>query len=71
MIYHWCQQLGENKHDREAVMRKNANPQLSDIRRIKSTGNVFVDLGFKPAEAKEMARRARIVIRQAQRKKLR
>jgi predicted XRE-type DNA-binding protein len=32
-------------------------------RRTKSSGNVFIDLGFDPAEAKVMALRAEVMIR--------
>jgi hypothetical protein len=31
-------------------MRKKIDPRFSDMRRIKSSGNVFLDLGFDPAE---------------------
>jgi predicted XRE-type DNA-binding protein len=44
-------------------MRKKTDSRLSDTRRIKSSGNVFVDLGFDPAEAKDMALRAAAMIR--------
>jgi predicted XRE-type DNA-binding protein len=44
-------------------MSKKADPRLADIRRIKSSGNVFLDLGFDPAEAKIMALRAVVMIR--------
>ena len=47
-------------------MRKKTDPRLSDTRRIKSSGNVFVDLGFDPAEAKVMALRAEVMIRMEQ-----
>ena len=47
-------------------MRKKTDPRLSDTRRIKSCGNVFVDLGFDPAEAKVMALRAEVMIRMEQ-----
>lgn len=36
--------------------------QGSDTRIIKSSGNVFEDLGFDPAEAKVMAMRAELMI---------
>ena len=39
-------------------MRKKIDPRLSDTRRVKSSGNVFLDLGFDPAEAKVMALRS-------------
>src|SRR5205809_617156 len=47
-------------------MRKKTDPRLSDTRRIKSSGNVFLDLGFDPAEAKVMALRAEVMIRMEQ-----
>jgi hypothetical protein len=42
------------------IQRKRVDPRLSDTRRIKSSGNVFLDLGFDPAEAKVMALRAEV-----------
>jgi predicted XRE-type DNA-binding protein len=47
-------------------MTKKIDSRLSDNRRIKSSGNVFVDLGFDPAEAKVMALRAEVMIRMEQ-----
>ena len=47
-------------------MRKKADPRFSDTRRLKSSGNVFLDLGFDPAEAKIMALRAEVMIRMEQ-----
>jgi predicted XRE-type DNA-binding protein len=44
-------------------MSKKNNPRLSDKRRTKGSGNVFLDLGFDPAEAKVMALRAEVMIR--------
>lgn len=44
-------------------MSKKTDPRLSDTRRIKGSGNVFLDLGFDPAEAKIMALRAEVMIR--------
>lgn len=44
-------------------MRKKSDPRLSDTRRTKSRGNVFIDLGFAPAEAKVMALGADAMIR--------
>ena len=44
-------------------MRKKIDPRLSDTRRTKSSGNVFLDLDFDPAEAKVMALRAEVMIR--------
>ncbi len=39
-------------------MRKKIDPRLSDVRRTKGSGNVFLDLGYDPAEAKIMTMRA-------------
>jgi predicted XRE-type DNA-binding protein len=47
-------------------MSKKADPRLSDTRRTKGSGNVFLDLGFDPAEAKVMALRAEVMIRMEQ-----
>ncbi len=44
-------------------MRKKSDPRLSDKRRTKGSGNVFIDLGFDPAEAKVMALRAEAMVR--------
>lgn len=44
-------------------MKKKIDPRLSDTRRYKGSGNVFLDLGFDPAEAKIMAMRADVMIR--------
>lgn len=44
------------------MSRKN-DPRRSDTRRIKGSGNVFLDLGFDPAEAKVMALRAEVMLR--------
>ncbi len=44
-------------------MKKKADPRVSDTRRIKGSGNVFLDLGFDPAEAEIMALRAEVMIR--------
>lgn len=52
---------------RQAMSRKKTrDPRLADIRRIKGSGNVFLDLGFDPAEAKVMALRAEVMIRMEQ-----
>ena len=50
------------------MSKKTTDPRFSDIRRIKSSGNVFLDLdlGFDPAEAKVMALRAEVMIRMEQ-----
>lgn len=47
-------------------MSKKTDPRLSDRRRIKGSGNVFVDLGFDPAEAKVMALRTEVMLRMEQ-----
>lgn len=47
-------------------MSKKPDPRLTDTRRIKGSGNVFLDLGFDPAEAKIMALRAEVMIRMEQ-----
>ena len=44
-------------------MSKKPDSRLSDTRRIQGSGNVFLDLGFDPAEAKIMALRAEVMIR--------
>jgi predicted XRE-type DNA-binding protein len=44
-------------------MTKKRDPRLSDSRRIKGSGNVFLDLGFDAAEAKVLALRAEVMIR--------
>jgi predicted XRE-type DNA-binding protein len=44
-------------------MSKKSDPRRADTRRTKSSGNVFIDLGFDPAEAKVMALRAEVMIR--------
>lgn len=52
-------------------MSKKADPRLLDTRRFKGSGNVFLDLGFDPAEAKIMALRAEALIRTEQQQKAR
>ncbi|HTY49456.1 MAG TPA: XRE family transcriptional regulator [Steroidobacteraceae bacterium] len=47
----------------QPVMSKKADPRFSDIRRARGSGNVFLDLGFDPAEAKVLALRAEVMIR--------
>lgn len=42
---------------------KKTDSRLSDVRRIKGSGNVFLDLGFDPAEAEVMKLRAEVMIR--------
>jgi predicted XRE-type DNA-binding protein len=44
-------------------MTRKRDPRLADNRRIKSSGNVFLDLGFDAAEAKVLALRAEVMIR--------
>ena len=44
-------------------MTKKRDARLSDSRRIKGSGNVFLDLGFDAAEAKVLALRAEVMIR--------
>lgn len=39
------------------------DPRLSDTRQTKGSGNVFLDIGFEPAEAKIKAMRAEVMIR--------
>ncbi len=45
------------------------DPRWSDNRVTPSSGNVFIDLGFDPAEAEIMALRAEVMIRIEQRLK--
>jgi len=47
-------------------MSKNIDRRLSDTRIVKGSGNVFIDLGFDPAEAKILALRAEVMIRMEQ-----
>jgi predicted XRE-type DNA-binding protein len=42
---------------------KKTDSRVSDVRRIKGSGNVFLDLGFDPAEAEVMKLRAEVMIR--------
>ncbi len=42
---------------------KKTNSRLADARRVKSSGNVFADLGFDAAEAEVMKLRAEVMIR--------
>ena len=44
-------------------MSKKTDARFADTRRTRSSGNVFLDLGFDPAEAKVMALRAQVMIR--------
>ena len=47
-------------------MKKKTDPRAADTRITKGSGNVFVDLGFDPAEAEVMALRAEVMIRMEQ-----
>lgn len=42
---------------------KKIDSRATDVRRIKGSGNVFLDLGFDPAEAEVMKLRAEVMIR--------
>jgi len=42
---------------------KKTDSRMGDVRRIKGSGNVFIDLGFDPAEAEVMKLRAEVMIR--------
>jgi len=44
-------------------MMKKTDPRWNDTRVIQSSGNVFVDLGFDPAEAEVMALRVEVMMR--------
>jgi len=44
-------------------MSKKTDPRFDDVRVIESSGNVFVDLGFDPAEARVMALRVELIMR--------
>lgn len=44
-------------------MKKKSDPRFADIRVIKGSGNVFIDLGFDKAEAQVMALRAELMAR--------
>lgn len=52
-------------------MRKKTDPRFSDTRRIKGSGNVFLDLGFDPAETEIMALCAEVMIHMEQHLKAR
>ncbi|MDR0779166.1 MAG: helix-turn-helix domain-containing protein [Pseudomonadales bacterium] len=45
---------------------KKPDPRMDDTRRTASCGNVFIDLGFDPAEAEVMKLRAEVMIRMEQ-----
>lgn len=42
---------------------KKGDPRQHDTRRIEGSGNVFLDLGFDPAEAEVMQLRAEVMFR--------
>ncbi len=44
-------------------MSRNIDPRFADVRVIESSGNVFADLGFDPAEARVMALRVELMLR--------
>lgn len=44
-------------------MSSQKDPRFDDVRVVDSTGNVFVDLGFDPAEAHVMALRVELMIK--------
>lgn len=44
-------------------MNEPHDPRMDDTRVIESCGNVFIDLGFDPAEARVMALRVEIMTR--------
>ena len=48
---------------------KKTDPRFDDVRVTRGSGNVFIDLGFDPAEAEIMALRAEVMIRIEQRLK--
>ena len=48
---------------------KKPDARFNDTRVTRSSGNVFIDLGFDPAEAEVMALRAEVMIRIEQRLK--
>ena len=48
---------------------KKTDPRFNDTRVTPGSGNVFIDLGFEPAEAEVLALRAEVMIRIEQRLK--
>jgi len=50
-------------------MKTTDDPRWNDTSVTKSSGNVFIDLGFDPAEAEVMKLRAEVMIRTAQKLK--
>ena len=45
---------------------KKTDPHWDDTRRTEGSGNVFVDMGFDPAEAEVMRLRAEVMLRMEQ-----
>ena len=45
---------------------KKKDPRWDDARRVAGSGNVFVDMGFDPAEAEVMRLRAEVMLRMEQ-----
>lgn len=43
--------------------RRKVDPRFADTRVITGSGNIFVDLGFDPAEARIMALRVELMVR--------
>jgi predicted XRE-type DNA-binding protein len=43
--------------------RRKVDPRIADTRVIPGSGNIFVDLGFDPAEARIMALRVELMVR--------
>jgi predicted XRE-type DNA-binding protein len=43
-------------------MNKHIDPRFEDVRITDSSGNVFIDLGFDPAEARVMALRVELML---------
>jgi len=44
-------------------MNRQNDPRFDDVRITESCGNVFIDLGFDPAEARVMALRVELMMR--------
>jgi predicted XRE-type DNA-binding protein len=45
---------------------KKNDPRWNDTRRVEGSGNVFMDMGFDPAEAEVMQLRAEVMLRMEQ-----
>ncbi|WP_295401379.1 helix-turn-helix transcriptional regulator [uncultured Thiocystis sp.] len=58
-------------HTDSSVIPQDVDPREGDARIIDSSGNVFVDLGFDPAEAEVLKLRAEVMIRTAEQLKVR